>query len=190
MKHFILIVCILFPVLFSFAQIKNEKIISVTNQSCKVYDANYIQGKTYEWQGDVKNNLANGNGVLSVFISGSIYEKIQAEFIKGVAQGDGNITRPDEELEIIGVFKNGLINGPGKITKHHGYEYVGNLINDVAHGKGKMIYGNGTSFDGTFNSGTFWTGVYTDLQDHKTFYFRRDLVETIPRANNYLPRMN
>ena len=190
MKNFILIVCLLFYVFFSFAQIKNQKIISVTNQSCKVYDANYIQGKTYEWQGGVENNLANGNGVLSVFISGSIYEKIQAEFIKGVAQGDGNITRPDEELEIIGVFKNGLINGPGKITKHHGYEYVGNLINDVKHGKGKMIYGNGTSFDGTFNSGTFWTGVYTDLQDHKTFYFRRERVETIPKANNYLPRMN
>ena len=189
MKHF-LTICLLFSVFFSFAQIKNEKIISVTNQSCKVYDANYIQGKTYEWQGDVKNNLANGNGVLSVLISGTIYEKIQAEFIEGVAEGEGNITRPDEELEVIGVFKNGLINGPGKITKHHGYEYVGNLINDVAHGKGKIVYGNGSSFDGTFRSGVYWTGTYIDLKDNKQLYFRQRAVETLPAKKYYDPKLN
>jgi len=187
----IIVSCIFFFfVLCPFAQIKKEKIVLVSDKSCKVYDANYIEGKTYEWKGAVKDSFANGNGVLSVFISGSIYEKIQAEFIKGVAEGEGNITRPDEELEIIGVFKNGLINGPGKITKHHGYEYEGNLINDVGHGKGKIIYGNGASFEGAFNSGIFWTGEYTDLQENKTRYFRQNQVETIPKTNNYLPRIN
>lgn len=190
MKYCLLSACLLFPVFFSFAQIKNEKIISVTNQSCKVYDANYIQGKTYDWQGGIKNDFANGNGVLSVYIRDTIYEKIEANFINGVAEGKGTITRPDEEKEITGVFSDGLINGSGKITKRHGYQYQGNLINDVAHGKGKIIYGNGTSFDGTFNSGIFWTGVYTDLQENKTRYFRQNRVETIPKENNYLPRIN
>ena len=106
-------------------------------------------------------------------LAATIYEKIQAEFIKGVAEGEGNITRPDEELEIIGVFKNGLINGPGKITKHHGYEYEGNLINDVGHGKGKIIYGNGASFEGAFNSGIFWTGDIPTYKKIKRVIFVR-----------------
>ena len=187
----IIVSCIFFFfVLFSFAQIKKEKIVLVSDKSCQVYDANYIEGKTYEWKGSVKDNFANGKGVLSVFISDTIYENIEAPFIKGVAEGKGKITRPDEEIEITGIFKEGLINGLGEITKYHGYQYEGNLINDVAHGRGKMIYGNGSSFEGVFNSGLFWTGVFIDLQETKTLYFRQDLVESIPESNNYLPKMN
>jgi S1-C subfamily serine protease len=174
----------------SFSQINNEKFVEVSNQSCQAYDANYVEGKTYEWDGSTKDDFADGQGVLSVFIKDTIYEKIEASFIKGVAEGQGKIIRPNEELEVSGIFKEGFINGPGKITKYHGYQYQGNLINDVAHGKGEMIYGNGTSFDGTFNSGIFWTGVYTDLQDNKIFYFRQDQVESIPKPTNYIPKMN
>ena len=179
----------IFLIFISFSQINNEKIISVSNQDCKVYDANYIEGKTYKWQGGVKDNFANGLGVLSVFIGDAIYEKIEAQFINGVAEEKGKIERPEQEIIIQGVFKDGLINGPGKIIKQHGYEYVGNLINDVAHGEGKMIYGNGSSFEGVFNSGRFWTGEYIDLQDNKVLYYRQNRVETIPKIKNYVPKM-
>ena len=190
MKKYIVTISLIFSSFFSFSQVKNEKIISVSNQDCKVYDANYVEGKTYKWQGSVKDNFANGFGVLSVFIKDTIYEKIEAQFINGVAEGKGKIERPEQEIIIQGVFKDGLINGPGKIIKQHGYEYVGNLINDVAHGKGKIIYGNGSSFKGVFNSGVFWTGEYFDLQENKVLYFRQNRVETIPKIKNYVPIMN
>ena len=90
----------IFLIFISFSQINNEKIISVSNQDCKVYDANYIEGKTYKWQGGVKDNFANGLGVLSVFIGDAIYEKIEAQFINGVAEEKGKIERPEQEIII------------------------------------------------------------------------------------------
>lgn len=190
MKHYFVTIFLIFSSFFSFTQVKNEKFIPASNQDCKLYDANYIEGKTYEWQGSVKDNFAHGFGVLSVFIKDTIYEKIEAQFINGIAEGKGEIERPDKEIVIQGVFKDGLINGPGKIIKQHGYEYVGNLINDVAHGKGKIVYGNGSSFEGTFRSGVFWTGKYLNLQDIEQFFYRQEKVESLPPINNYEPKLN
>ena len=81
------------------------------------------QGDKYE--GEIKNKKPNGKGKY-YSSSGQIRE---------------------------GNFKDGLLNGQGKISYPNGTEYSGNFINDKLNGTGKYIIPNKESYEGEFKNG-------------------------------------
>ena len=88
------------------------------------YDKNdEFNRKSYD--GDFKNDKANGNGVL-LWNSGNLYE---------------------------GDFKDDKKEGKGIYYWNNGNKYVGDFINDKFEGKGILYYNNGNKYEGDYKSG-------------------------------------
>lgn len=172
----------------SYSQLKPENFILTDDGKCKIYDPNYIAGKTYNWNGEIKDNLANGRDVCMIYIKDSLVETIEANFVNGVAQGAGNIKR--DNSEITGSFVDGMIMGQGSIKDDLGYEYSGNLINGIGHGQGEITYNDGSTFEGLVKNNSFWTGKYINLKDEVSYYYQQEEVEELPVFKAYTPELN
>jgi S1-C subfamily serine protease len=154
----------------------------------KIYDPNFVKGKTYTWSGSTVKNFVSGKGTCQIYVNDSLVETITANFENGVAQGEGEIKKDDKV--ITGSFIDGMLMGNGTIRDDNGYEYSGNLVNGIAHGYGKITYNKGSTFEGMVNDNIFWTGKYINLKDEVSYYLKQDSVEKLPDYEDYNPALN
>ena len=80
--------------------------------------------------------------------------------------------------------------GIGTFKSSNSDLYSGELRDLTIHGIGKMVYSQGSVFEGTFNKGEFWTGTFLDLKDKRSFFYRQEIVDSMPRYAKYAPSFN
>jgi len=107
-------------------------------------------GRVYE--GAFKNDLPNGNGVLSLANG----DKYKGNFVGGLYDGTGTYTWSSGK-EYIGEFTIGRSKGQGAIKFVNGDEYRGDVLDGKPHGRGSMKYWDNSIKKGTWQDGAFQT---------------------------------
>lgn len=123
----------------------------------------YSDGSVYS--GAMKDLLKNGFGKL-IFADGSVYE---GNFKDGLYDGLGELIYKDG-THYIGAFRAGKYesyeneNGEklgGRLVLSNGTSYQGHFLNGEFSGEGKIVYYDGSSFEGSFKDGMRSHGTYT-----------------------------
>jgi antitoxin component YwqK of YwqJK toxin-antitoxin module len=189
MKYKILFI---FNVLISFIgfsqDLRNDSLIVSVQEQCKYVDFNYFDSASYQWTGECKAGWLEGYGELKALKNGKEVYTIVSHFEKGLAQGQGTFFDHADEIKFSGPFQDGKIYGVGEYWNGRGDYYKGYIRNYVLHGKGKIIYSNGSEFEGLFYQSNFWTGVFTSLQEEKINFLKGKKVEKLSSVKEYNPR--
>ena len=135
-------------------------------------------GKIGKYEGEIKNNKANGNGTFIFGLdskwAGDRYEgqyidnKIHGEGIYNFASGSKYIGEFRQNKrhgqgtyifvsgnKYVGEFKNGKYNGQGTFTFNSGEKYVGEFKNGKENGQGTYTYKSGNKYVGEFKNGKY-----------------------------------
>lgn len=99
----------------------------------------YLNGNVYI--GNFEEDAATGKGMLYINLSRS---KIEAEFVDGVANGEGKEVYTDGSF-YSGNFSDGIKKGKGDFHFEDGSVYSGNFEDGRANGQGTYVYPNGHS---------------------------------------------
>ena len=125
---------------------KNEK-IEKKMQSLKIGNNFYT--------GELKDGKQHGWGTY-IYKNGDIYK---GQWINGKRKGQGKYTWKNG-ASYEGQWKDGKKHGQGTYFEKDisisvkGASYIGKWENDMKNGQGKMIYPDGTSYEGRFENGT------------------------------------
>ena len=105
--------------------------------------------RSVQYAGDFKYNKMDGKGKI-VFSNGHQYE---GDFRENQINGKGKFTWQNGDT-YEGIMYKGKMNGFGKYTyASNGQIYVGNFVNGIKRGDGKIIYPNGKIYEGKFVNG-------------------------------------
>ncbi len=115
--------------------------------SGQLLDPYYSEGVTIKWNGNLKNDKADGFGTAIKYKNGKYESTYEGEYKNGIREGKGKFTHADGSVKT-GTFVNGQLTGRGIAETEDGHRYDGEFINYRMHGKGKIEYANGASFDG------------------------------------------
>ena len=127
--------------------IRNASSSSITDGSIT---KRWPDGRVY--QGAFKNDLPNGDGVLSL-VNG---DKYSGNFVGGLYDGSGIYTWSSGKA-YIGDFTRGISKGQGTIKFVNGDEYRGNVLDGAPHGQGTMKYWDNSVSKGIWLNGVFQT---------------------------------
>ena len=111
--------CILFIISLNsiccFAQQSKSHLVKIDDY-CSYYEPLYQKGLSATWTGKNKDGLANGFGILKVFVNGSLHSTYEGSIINGHIQGKGKrISASGTVYE--GNFEDGELNGYGIRTE-------------------------------------------------------------------------
>jgi S1-C subfamily serine protease len=161
----------------------------LTTEGCKYIDYYFGDSLTYSWSGKCENGWVNGSGVLTKHNRGEEFSATTANFISGVAQGNGEFKLIQTNQKYKGQFVNGQLIGEGEYWNERGDYYKGQILNCKLHGRGKMTYGNGSVFQGTFRFNNFWTGNFTNLKDEVIYFYRGEKIDKLRANEVYKPKL-
>ena len=131
-----------------------------------------------KYDGEIKDNKPNGKGIY-YSISGEIKEGI---FKDGLLNGKGKMTL-NNGFFIEGDFINDELNGYGKTVNINGEIYEGEFKNGIREGKGKLILSNEDRFEGNFIKGKF-EGFGKFIKKDGEIY-EGEFVEGIPNGKGH-----
>jgi hypothetical protein len=131
-----------------FTTIKGNKYVGdILNN--RLHGKGKLTTRNVQYSGDFKNNQMDGNGKI-IFNNGHQYE---GEFRENQINGKGKFTWQNGDV-YEGIMFKGKMNGFGKYTyASNGQIYIGNFVNGVKRGDGKIIYPNGKIYEGKFVNG-------------------------------------
>jgi S1-C subfamily serine protease len=189
MRRFIIFCLIIFLNTDLLSQIFQDSVIVEIKKGCKY--VNYIAEDSllFEWNGECKEGWLDGFGELTASRNSKKVYVISCQFVNGEATGHGNFNSLVSNTKYSGPIKNGAVYGRGEYWNDKGDYYKGDIRNFILHGSGKMIYANGTIFEGLFNDFNFWTGEFINLKDEKEYYQEGEKVDKLNRSLNYNPRL-
>ena len=116
------------------------------NGECTIYNGS----RSVYYTGMVTNNLPNGHGT-EYTASGDIYE---GEFVNGKWHGQGQLRTSDMHLKYDGEWKYGLRHGEGRNIDDQGM-YVGEYEKGMKHGEGELVFYNQDRYVGEFMDDLF-----------------------------------
>ena len=117
----------------------------------------FIDKEGNKYIGGWKEDKFNGYGRL-ISMNGDYYE---GEWMNGIIQGNGKYYNKKEEYTYIGEFKENKFNGKGKITYYKSnMKYEGNFEKGFKEGKGKLIFEDGSYYEGIFKSNNYEEGKF------------------------------
>ena len=144
-----------------------------------------------QYDGDIKDDTANGFGKSIYKESGTIYI---GEFKDGAWHGKGTQKLKDSQV-YVGSFKNGRRHGYGEVVnKKSKVSYKGNWVNGVRKGYGEFDYGDGGIYKGNWKDdkphgkgvmyetkgkakGTSLTGTWKNGDREGVFIFKHKSVQ-------------
>jgi S1-C subfamily serine protease len=166
-----------------------DSAVVFTEEGCKLIDYYFEDSLTYQWNGECRSGWIDGFGDMTKLRRGERFSTLTAHFTKGLAQGDGTYKIHPTNEHYKGNFIDGQLTGQGEYSNDYGDYYKGQIRNFKLHGNGKMIYANGTSFEGKFNVFNIWTGKYTNLQDDISLFYRGSVIDKLPPSMDYNPKI-
>ncbi len=125
--------------------------IADTKTSCKVWNPDPAQDESIKWSGNCKDGKADGKGSLEWYKNREL------------------------QTTIIGTMKDGRCVQDCSVKTKDGDSYVGEMKDNLPHGKGVLIRADGSNYEGEFKDGErsgkgtlkFATGeVYTGESQH------------------------
>ena len=131
-----------------------------------------------KYEGEIKDNKPNGKGIY-YSITGEIKEGI---FKDGLLNGKGKMTL-NNGFFIEGDFINNELNGFGKTVNINGEIYEGEFKNGIREGKGKLILSNEDRFEGNFIKGKF-EGYGKFIKKNGEIY-EGEFIEGIPNGKGH-----
>ncbi len=155
-----------------------------------IYDPYFSVGTAYSWDGAVKNGYAEGEGTCKFLLENEEIASLTGTFSKGVAAGECKFVDKLKEEEITCNYTDGRMLGIGSLKTSYSDQYTGELRDLTMHGRGKLVYSKGSVFEGTFKLGSFWTGNFTNLNDKKSLFYRKEIVDSLPTFAKYTPKLN
>lgn len=188
-KYFFIIAFFLGQLNFSFGQIDSTRFFK-TKEGALIYDPYYVVGTEYSWDGETKNGYAEGEGTCRFLMENEEIGRLTGMFSKGLATGECDFVDKLKEEEIKCNYTNGRMLGIGTLKTSYSDRYTGELRDLTMHGVGKLVYSRGSVFEGTFRCGDYWTGTHLNLDDKKSFIYRQENVDSIPRYSKYSPSLN
>jgi len=162
-----------------------------TTKGALIYDPYFSIGTGYSWDGQIKNGYAEGEGTCSFLIEDEEIALLTGMFSKGQATGECTFIDKYLENEIKCNFTSGRMLGIGTLLNTYNSDlYTGELRDLTIHGIGKMVYSNGSVFDGSFKNGIYWTGSFLDLNDKISFFYQQERIDSLPKYSKYSPILN
>jgi hypothetical protein len=104
--------------------------------------------KEYEYEGEFKNDIKHGNGLIK-FNNGEIYE---GQFTEDKITGVGKYTWKNKHT-YEGDFIDAKMHGKGTYKWPDGSEYFGDYVNNIKEGMGNFKWPNGRIYKGPFIDG-------------------------------------
>jgi hypothetical protein len=104
-----------------------------------------------EYTGELKDNLAEGQGVYR-FASGAV---IEGTFAAGYVSGDATLNYPDGSQYVGPLSRRNVPQGKGRKTYANGGVYEGEFVDGLEQGQGTMTSPDGGSYKGAFLAGDF-----------------------------------
>lgn len=144
--------------------------------NCNIWNAYPVSTEQLAWEGDCKDDYAEGKGVLRWMLAGKpTPKKYEGEMHEGRMHGKGILTFTNGD-RYEGQFKDGERSGRGKIEWYNrntyegdwkngapdgrgtynwktGNEYTGDWVRGRPHGKGIFTFSNGNTYEGEFKDG-------------------------------------
>ena len=161
-----------------------------TTKGALIYDPYFSIGTGYSWDGQIKNGYAEGEGTCRFLIEDEEIALLTGMFSKGQATGECTFIDKYLENEIKCNFTSGRMLGIGTLKTINSDLYTGELRDLTIHGVGKMVYSNGSVFEGSFKQGIYWTGTFLDLNDKTSFIYQKETVDSLPTYSKYSPPLN
>ena len=189
MKYFFFIAILIGQLNQTFGQTDSTRFFKTT-QGALIYDPYFSIGTEYSWGGETKNGLAEGEGTCRFLVGDEEIASLTGMFSNGLATGECIFIDKYLENEIKCNFTSGRMLGIGTLKTSNSDLYTGELRDLTIHGVGKMVYSQGSIFEGSFKLGSFWTGTFTDLNEKKSFYYRKDAIDSLPTYSKYSPVLN
>lgn len=187
-----IVVFLLLCGLQSFAQQSFVRKVQIDN-NCSYYEPHFQEGMTATWTGGQKDGFADGIGILTISINGSLHMTYEGAISMGHIQGKGKSTTSGGWVRE-GNFEDGNLNGYGTMngiqSNEVSFNYHGNFVHNWMHGDGRIEYSNGDFFEGKFNMNTPYTGVFTNIKGEKKYVERGKYVSKITtKKSNYKPQI-
>lgn len=102
----------------------------------------------YLYRGAWLNGMPDGLGHIE-YQDGAQYD---GEFKFGLKQGQGTLKAPNGQV-LTGIFEKDELIDDVQITGPGLYHYKGRLLNRAPHGRGSIVYADGTEYEGNFANG-------------------------------------
>ena len=126
--------------------------IADVKTGCKVWNPAPAQDESIKWSGDCKNGKAVGKGSLEWYKNGELQNTITGVLEDGrCAQDCSAITKDGGSY--VGEMKDNMPHGKGIITRADGSKYEGEMQGGERHGKGILKFASGETYTGEWQHG-------------------------------------
>lgn len=122
------------------------------------------KSKYVAYEGQVKDGLANGMGILYRKDGSMVYE---GQFENSEFHGTGTSYYPSGQVQYVGAFQHNIYSGEGKLYRENGtLEYQGSFLDGKKEGEGTLYdSGNNKVYVGNFSNGNL---QYSDFLGKNT----------------------
>ena len=189
MKYIFFIAFLIGQFNLALSQVDSNRFFKTT-KGALIYDPYFSIGTEYSWDGETKNGFAEGEGTCRFMVEDEEIASLTGMFSKGQATRECTFIDKYLENEIKCNFTSGRMLGIGTFKTINSDLYTGELRDLTFHGIGKMVYSNGSVFDGSFKNGIYWTGTFLDLDDKTSFFHQQERVDSLPKYSKYSPILN
>ena len=120
--------------------------------SCAVWNPSPQAGETIRFEGECKQGLAHGQGLVKWYIEDKLQSVFKGTYRGGKMHGHGVMKFPDGS-RYEGTFLRGQRSGQGTRTWSNGDFFEGTYVSNRRHGIGVMDFASGFRFAGNYQNG-------------------------------------
>jgi hypothetical protein len=126
--------------------------IAATETGCKVWNPAPAQGESIKWSGSCKDGKADGNGSLEWYKSSELQSTITGIMKDGRCAQNCSV-KTKEGDRYVGEMKDNLPHGKGVIARADGSKYEGESKDGERSGKGTLKFATGEVYTGEWQQG-------------------------------------
>ncbi len=158
----------------------NGQFVRDVKTGCQIWSDNYSANDSITWEGNCKDNYADGFGTLTWFQNQKPVATYVGAMKRGNPNGKGKYIINDFGI-LQGNFLNGQLDGQGVAEYFNfGQKQTGTFKNGILNGKGEISFTDGRKLEGNFVNGNL-----LDLDKTYLKLLKRNTSSLIDSANIY-----
>uniref|UniRef100_UPI0040563CA8 MORN repeat-containing protein n=1 Tax=Candidatus Electronema sp. TaxID=2698783 RepID=UPI0040563CA8 len=126
--------------------------ITDAKTGCKVWNPVPASDESITWSGTCKDGKADGKGSLDWYKNSELQSTITGVLQDGRCVQDCSVTTKGGD-SYVGEMKDNLPHGKGKITRADGGKYEGEIKDGERHGQGTLQFASGEVYSGEWKNG-------------------------------------